>query len=139
MKIKIIDLLNKIANGEEVPKKIRIDHWCYKFEWVEHLDNYYDNSADIDLMSALSMSKEELNYGVEIIEEKKIELPEKLDGSIGYLGWNSEAVVITNKINETLDYLKYKEEEKEKYENRRLCEIQRRYKQNRKNRRNNVE
>lgn len=139
MKIKIIDLLNKIANGEEVPKKIRIDHWCYKFEWVEHLDNYYDNSADIDLMSALSISKEELNYGVEIIEEKKIELPEKLDGSIGYLGWNSETVVITNKINETLDYLKYKEEEKEKYENRRLCEIQRRYKQNRKNRRNNVE
>lgn len=137
--MKVIDLLNKIANGEEVPKKIRIDHWCYKFEWVEHLDNYYDNSADIDLMSALSMSKEELNYGVEIIEEKKIELPEKLDGSIGYLGWNSEAVVITNKINETLDYLKYKEEEKEKYENRRLCEIQRRYKQNRKNRRNNVE
>lgn len=137
--MKVIDLLVKIANGEEVPKKIRIDHWCYKFEWVEHLDNYYDNSADIDLMSALSISKEELNYGVEIIEEKKIELPEKLDGSIGYLGWNSETVVITNKINETLDYLKYKEEEKEKYENRRLCEIQRRYKQNRKNRRNNVE
>ena len=47
----------------------KIDHWCYNFEWVEHLDNYYDNSADIDLMSALSMSKEELNYGVEIIEE----------------------------------------------------------------------
>lgn len=33
--MKIIDLLNKIANGEEVPKKIKIDHWCYKFEWVE--------------------------------------------------------------------------------------------------------
>jgi len=74
--MKIIDLLNKIANGEEVPKKIRIDHWCYKFEWVEHLDNYYDNSADTDLMSALSMSKEELNYGVEIIEEPKEELEE---------------------------------------------------------------
>src|SRR5574344_1696343 len=78
--IKVIDLLNKISKGEEVPKKIRIDHWRYKFEWVEHLDNYYDNSADIDLMSALSMGKEELNYGVEIIEEeKKIELPEKLN------------------------------------------------------------
>ena len=69
--MKIIDLLNKIANGEEVPKKIRIDHWCYKFEWVEHLDNYYDKSEDIDLTSALSMSKEELNYGVKIIEEEK--------------------------------------------------------------------
>ena len=68
--MKIIDLLNKIANGEEVPKKIRIEHWCYKFEWVEHLDNYYDKSADLDLMSVLSMSKEELNYEVKIIEEE---------------------------------------------------------------------
>ena len=74
MKIKVIDLLNKIANDEEVPKRIRIDHWCYKFEWVEHLENYYDKDSDIDLMSALSMNKEELNYEVEIIEEpKKIE------------------------------------------------------------------
>lgn len=72
--MKIIDLLNKIANGEEVPKKIRISHWCYKFEWVEHLTNYYDKSNDIDLMSCLSMNKEELNYEVEILEEdKKIE------------------------------------------------------------------
>ena len=68
--MKIIDLLNKRANGEEVPNKIRIDHWCYKFEWVEHLDNYYDKSADLDLMSVLSMSKEELNYEVKIIEEE---------------------------------------------------------------------
>ena len=69
--MKVIDLLNKIANGEEVPKKIRIEHWCYKFEWVEHLENYYDEDSDIDIMSALSMSEEELNYKVEIIEEKQ--------------------------------------------------------------------
>lgn len=29
--MKVIDLLNKLANGEEVPNKIRIGHWCYKF------------------------------------------------------------------------------------------------------------
>src|SRR5574344_1706011 len=69
--MKIIDLLVKISKGEEVPKKIRIDHWSYKFEWEENLNNYYDNSVDIDLMSVLCMSKEELNYGVEIIEEEK--------------------------------------------------------------------
>ena len=69
--MRIIDLLNKIAKGEEVPKKIRIDHWCYKFEWVEHLKNYYDEDNDIDIMSALSMSEEELNYKVEIIEENQ--------------------------------------------------------------------
>lgn len=72
--IRIIDLLNMISKGEEVPKKIRIDQWSHKFEWVEHLDNYYDIDADIDLMSVLSMNKEQLNYEVEIIEEpKKIE------------------------------------------------------------------
>lgn len=67
--IKIIDLLNKRANGEEVPKKIRIEHWCYKFEWVEHLGNYYDKESDIDLTSAISMN-EELNYKVYILDEE---------------------------------------------------------------------
>ena len=33
--IKIIDLLNKIANGEEVPKKIKYENDIYK-----HIDNY---------------------------------------------------------------------------------------------------
>jgi hypothetical protein len=121
--MKVIDLLVKRSKGEEVPKKIRIDHWCYKFEWVEHLDNYYDNSADIDLMSVLSMSKEELNYGVEIIEEeKKIELPEQLrtwrstegnfDRSRRWIDVNAEQYY--EKINEILAYLKYKEEESKK-------------------------
>ena len=66
--MKIIDLLYKRAKGEEMPKKIRISHWCYKFEWVEHLENYYDEEADIDLTSAISMG-EELNYEVHVLEE----------------------------------------------------------------------
>ena len=68
--IKVIDLINKIAKGEKIPKKIRIDHWCYKFEWVEHLNNYYDKDIDIDLTSALSLDIEELNYGVHILDEE---------------------------------------------------------------------
>ncbi|MEE3344664.1 MAG: hypothetical protein VZS44_11260 [Bacilli bacterium] len=72
--MKIIDLINLRAEGKKMPKKIRIDHWCYNFEWIEHESNYYDRNAEIDLMSCLSMDKEELNYEVEIIEEdKKIE------------------------------------------------------------------
>lgn len=31
--MKVIDLLVKIANGEEVPKKITIDKSSYEFEW----------------------------------------------------------------------------------------------------------
>ena len=67
--MRVIDLLNKIANGEEVPKKIRIDHWCYKFEYKDYEGNYVDEHEDIDLMSALSCNEEELNYIVEIIKE----------------------------------------------------------------------
>lgn len=115
--IKIIDLLNKIANGEEVPKKIRIDHWCYKFEWIEHQNNYYDKHNEIDLMSCLSCDKEELNYEVHEIEnEKKIpgKMPYKC--SIGYANPREQVFVdnintLKDKINEILDYLESKGDE----------------------------
>ena len=69
--MKVIDIINKVANGEEVPKKIRIAGWCYNFEWIEHQENYYDRNADIDLMSCLSMTSDELNREIEIIENNK--------------------------------------------------------------------
>ena len=109
--MKVIDLLNKIANGEEVPKKIRIDHWCYKFEWVEHLDNYYDE--DIDLMSVLSMSKEELNYGIEIIEEqKKIEPFTKEEMEI-YHDMSAPIDDLVHKVSLVIDYINSKEDNNE--------------------------
>ena len=40
MKIKIIDLLNKIANNEEVPEKIMFDEWLYIYN--EREKTYYD-------------------------------------------------------------------------------------------------
>ena len=108
--MKIIDLLNKIANGEEVPKKIRIDHWCYKFEWIEHQSNYYDKHNEIDLMSCLSCDKEELNYEVyEIEEEKKI--PEKINLKLD--DWTTPTqcdIELSKKIDEIIDYLKSKGE-----------------------------
>lgn len=124
MKIKVIDLLNKIANGEEVPKKIRIDHWCYKFEWVEHDSNYYDKHNEIDLMSCLSCDKEELNYEVHEIEEEK-KIPKKLgnfdlttysrdDEDLGlklnYTGVSNTFNDVYFKINSIIDYLKSKGE-----------------------------
>ena len=114
--MKIIDLLNKIANGEEVPKKIRIDHWCYEFEWIEHESNYYDKHEDIDLMSCLSMDKEELNYEVhELKEKKKIQklIPtslkgiDNLDEKIDIAHIDTISAIRT--INEIIDYLKEKE------------------------------
>ena len=121
--MKIINLLNKIANGEEVPKKIRIDHWCYKFEWVEHQSNYYDKHNEIDLMSCLSCDKEELNYEVHELEEEK-KIPEKLkieqdtptsnyyirneNGTKCSLTKHSKMIAET--VNQLIDYLKSKGE-----------------------------
>lgn len=107
--MKVIDLFNKKANGEEVPKKIRIAGWCYKFEWVKHDENYYDKNADIDLMSCLSMCEDEFNREVEIIEEDK---PiEKITIDLNYANHYSKANVKANgkylaeKINEIIDRL----------------------------------
>ena len=115
--MKIIDLLNMISKGEEVPKKIRIDHWCYKFEWIEHESNYYDKHEDIDLMSCLSCDKEELNYEVHEIEEEK-KIPEKLDLQYKDIIYNpnfKEEILmycdnLQYKLNEIIDYLKSKGE-----------------------------
>ena len=116
--MRIIDLLKKIAYGEEVPKRIRIDHWCYKFEWIEHQSNYYDKHNEIDLMSCLSCDKEELNYEVHEIEEEK-KIPEKLiptslkgidnlDEKIEIAHIDTISVIGT--VNEIIDYLKSKGE-----------------------------
>ena len=111
--MKIIDLLNKISNGEEVPKKIRIDHWCYKFEWIEHQSNYYDKHNEIDLMSCLSCDKEELNYEVHEIEEEK-KIPEKLNKLLyreDYATQNACIDDIIRQFNNLIDYLKSKGDE----------------------------
>lgn len=69
MKIKIIDLLNKIANDEEVPKKIMFDAWLYIYD--EEEKTYYDEE---DRTLWQSYNFKILTDEVEIIEEpKKIE------------------------------------------------------------------
>lgn len=80
MKIKIIDLLNKIANNEEVPKKIK---WGdYELEWEElgyHDYKFLDTGSHL-LFQGFATSV--LNAEVEILEEtKKIEKLEPVRGS----------------------------------------------------------
>jgi hypothetical protein len=43
-KIRIIDLLNKIANGEEVPKKIKWNDTKYIF--FENTNQYYEDKGE---------------------------------------------------------------------------------------------
>jgi len=69
--MKVIDLLNKIANGEEMPKKIIYNNKV--FEWYNWTEDYVDyvysgsegllNGSDYDIFSIL-------NDEVEIIKKE---------------------------------------------------------------------
>lgn len=110
--MKVIDLLNKIANGEEVPQLIKWNGYIYDKLGCEY---YMLNDRDITLFGdILDTNGKYLNDEVEIIEEdKKIE---KLDVdkiyerkylcddiSIDFL--KADIMGISNKINEIIDYI----------------------------------
>ena len=105
--MRIIDLLNKIANCEEVPEKIKYCDriWTYFEEQAdytndfERLFNYYINEE-------ITTS---LNDEVEIIEDKKIE---KLNKQIDITKFANEYKEVaqcltnfSNKINEIIDVI----------------------------------
>lgn len=78
--MKIIELLNKIANGEEIPKKIKYLNRIYEYKYSTYGTGYLYEDKGIEYWfseDALSDSAEELNYEVEIIEdEEKINIQE---------------------------------------------------------------
>ena len=102
--MKIIDLLNKIANGEEVPKKIKYDDDIYEYDYDEKnyayfFIDHYNYLFDEDIMQILDDE-------VEILEEEK-KIPEKLylsdyEDTTGKFDYD---VLLT--INEIIDYLDY--------------------------------
>jgi hypothetical protein len=105
--IKVIDLLNKIANGEEVPKKIKYRNNIYEYEDSDYFGN------DIGYLFERYNSIAILNDEVEIIEENKI--PEKLkwvdyNTEFTHGEFNKEFRNICNTIDEIIDYFKSKGE-----------------------------
>ena len=68
--MKIIDLLNKIADGEEVPKVIKVHNRQYK--WKDEL-NIYACGKSGSLCFDFFVENNKLNDEVKIIEDKKIE------------------------------------------------------------------
>ena len=112
--IKIIDLLNKIANGEEVPKKIRFDNTNWNRICGEKYV-YYVNDTDNDLFIYFFRKNITftLNDEVEIIEEEK-EIEKIKSNGIDFYSdcinvWiNKEETVaycefLMNKVNELID------------------------------------
>ena len=114
--MKIIDLLNKIANEEEVPKKIIYKNVTYEYD--EKSEDYY-TCYDRGLFEYLfKCCMNFLNDEVKVIEESnEIEIPKHLsnefirdlDGIIS----DNDIKCIAHKINEIINYLQYKEEQEE--------------------------
>ena len=68
-KIKIIELLNKIANGEKVPKiiKYNYDTFQYSSKWEQYIKEGYDEIPLLRIISDYNYSG--LNDEVEILED----------------------------------------------------------------------
>ena len=109
--MKIIDLLNKIANGEEVPKYIKYEDNIYEFDTM--MGDYYSYKIKkwfSDKYCDGRSLRGCLNDEVEIIEEEK-KIPEKLDQTLNrvQIGDDYYRYIMENrfKINEIIDYLDY--------------------------------
>ena len=104
--IRVIDLLNKIANGEKVPKEIKV--WGHNFlRYEDKISGIYYYATDDEkdeLMEQLN-STNELNDEVEIIEDAEVaENKEIKKMGILYTGINSEIYGnFAMKINELID------------------------------------
>ena len=74
--MKIIDLLNKIAKGEEVPKNIKYIGYIFEYDTNhERYEAYID--GEIYTLGEYVNINDSLNDEAEIIEEEK-KIPEKL-------------------------------------------------------------
>jgi len=111
--MKVIDLLNKIANGEEVPKYIKVYNDIYEYD---NFNKLYWNSNNKHLLDVYNGKI--LNYEVEIIEEEK-KIPEKITMRAGLVGdinnkienLDINIMTVEDKLNEIIDYLKSKGDE----------------------------
>ena len=108
--MKLIDLLNKLANGEEVPKEIK---WgTHTFElWENSYINYEETkkigkcSVYKSLEDYLSFSTMDLNDEVEIIEDTPKKIEKLTDQNLDPNCLNVSGIIFRNKINEIIDYI----------------------------------
>lgn len=94
--MKIIDILNKIANGEQPPKKIVFDNEVYEYdeEDGDYRNNNYDALFDYHEITDV------LNDEVEILEITITNKPDKIEKIANLYILDEE---ILNKINEIID------------------------------------
>lgn len=82
--MKVIDLLKKIENGENIPKKIKVYQEVFEWDILEH---YYKRSNGDDLLELCTIfnTGELLSMEVEPIEDKiDIDSIKKIEGTVEY-------------------------------------------------------
>lgn len=69
--MKLIDIFNKIANGEEVPKKVKFNDgiYTYKPEWKDYADEDEHYGLLVDTIPSTYQITKMLNEEIEIIDE----------------------------------------------------------------------
>ena len=105
IKIKVIDLLNKIANGEEVPKKIKYKDKIYYADVICSTGKYYYYDGIDTLLLEVINIVDQLNDEVEIIEDKKIDTINWKSYGSNLKELNKNIDDLANKINEIIDYI----------------------------------
>ena len=96
--IKIIELLNKIANGKNVPQKVRYNGDNYSREYDKFENCYYYDGLYNTLSNIIHLDSSGLNDEIEIIEDTdKIE-------KIGKGHYIDDEEVL-EKIDEIIDYI----------------------------------
>lgn len=111
--MKVIDLLKKIENGENIPQKIKVYQEVFEWDILEH---YYKRSNGDDLLELCTIfnTGELLSMEVELIEDEIDSIGElksvtnNIDGT----------VCIMNKINELVQAVKQINKEVKELENR---------------------
>lgn len=94
--MKIIDLLNKKANGEETPKKFKYDDLLFE---EDKYGMYKDNEGSY-LISSICYDLSNLNDVIEIIEDMQIEEYQKaLDETM------SEKIDLQYRIHKSIEYI----------------------------------
>lgn len=94
--MKVIDLLNKIANKEDLPKRIKYKSVIYGLKGTLYIN---DDETD-RFMDFLYADFRNLNDEVEIIEDEEIDIQEieELSDDIDEIGWFE----VQEKINEII-------------------------------------
>lgn len=102
-KIKIIDLFNKKANNEKMPKKFKYKNYIFELDDVNEYT--IDKEKQVAFTELIQFNLNNLNDEIEILEDNTEEIEELPD-------YNYSIKENRDKINEIIRYIKRKDKNK---------------------------